>query len=150
MKNKQLINEHDQTKMMLDIIRYGIRHSDAKRINENEDSNDVITPAKNDGTYTEEYKKLSDSVDPSLQITKFKIYPKDRDVQLDGRLDSGINFFMSTKAQKLKISITDDQEQAIQIYLDEQLLTIIQKLSGYYENWKNEWAQKLNTEYKPK
>lgn len=150
MKNKELINEHDQTKMMLDIIRYGIKYSDAKRINENEDSNDVITPAKNDGTYTEEYKKLSDSVDPSLQITKFKIYPKDRDVQLDGRLDSGINFFMSTKAQKLKISITDDQEQAIQIYLDEQLLTIIQKLSGYYENWKNEWAQKLNTEYKPK
>lgn len=150
MKNKELINEYDQTKMMLDIIRYGIKYSDAKRINENEDSNDVITPAKNDGTYTEEYKKLSDSVDPSLQITKFKIYPKDRDVQLDGRLDSGINFFMSTKAQKLKISITDDQEQAIQIYLDEQLLTIIQKLSGYYENWKNEWAQKLNTEYKPK
>ena len=145
MRNNGLINEHDQTKMMLDIIRYG-----NKRINENEDSSDVITPAKNDGTYTEEYKKLSDSVDPSLQIIKFKIYPKDRDVQLDGRLDSGINFFMSTKAQKLKISITDDQEQAIQIYLDEQLLTIIQKLSGYYENWKNEWAQKLNTEYKPK
>lgn len=145
MRNKELINEHDQTKKMLDIIRYGI-----KRINENDDSGDTISPAKNDSVYLDEYKKLSDSVDPSLQIMKFKIYPKDRDVQLDGRLDSGINFFMSTKAQKLKISITDDQEQAVQIYLDDQLLTIIQKLSGYYENWKNEWAQKLNSEYKSK
>jgi hypothetical protein len=27
---------------------------------------------------------------------------------------------------------------------------IISELNGYYENWTREWAQKLNTEYKPK
>lgn len=138
------INEHDMTKRMMDVLRYGLLRED------DSEGNDVITPTPTSPEYKEEAKKLADSVDPRVQITKFKIYPRDRDVQFEGRLDSGINFFMSTKAMKLKISITDENGQAIQIYMDSQLLQTVQKLLGYYENWNREWAQKLTTDYQAK
>ena len=144
MRNKETINEHDLTKKMLSTIRGG------NLIKEDEEGGDVITPSQGDQAYTEEAKKLADTVDPRVQITKFKIYPKDRDVQFEGRLDSGINFSMSTKAMKLSISITDENGRAKNIFVDKDLLATLQKLNGYYENWTREWAQKLNTEYKPK
>lgn len=144
MKNKETVNEHDITKKMLDTLRGPFL------INEEDEGGDVITPKENDQAYTEETKKISDTVDPRVQITKFKIYPKDRDVQLEGRLDSGIDFSMSTKAMKLSISITDESGKAKYIFIDKELLATLQKLNGYYENWTREWAQKLNTEYKPK
>jgi len=143
MKKKQMINEHDLTKKMIDILRNGI-------ITEGDDGGDVITPAPTDSVYREEVKKISDAVDPRIQITKFKIYPRDRNVEFEGRLDSGINFFMSTKAMKLSISITNEQGEATRIYLDSDLLSTIQKLNGFYQNWTREWAQKLNTEYRAK
>ncbi len=115
-----------------------------------QEGDDVITPSDNDSNYTGEIKKFSDTVDPRVQVSKFKIYPKARDVQFEGRLDSGINFFMSIKAMKLSISITDDNGKPIKIYLDSDLISTIQKLTGYYDNWSKEWAQKLASEYKAK
>jgi hypothetical protein len=142
---RQNINEqeYDLTKKMLNIVRHGL-------IRENDEDSDVISPSPTDQVYMDEAKKISDTVDPRVQILKFKIYPKDRDVQFEGRLDAGINFFMSTKAMKLSISITDPNGNAMKIYVDNELIATIQKLNGFYENWTREWAQKLNTEYKPK
>lgn len=142
MKNVKL-NEHDLTKKMIDVLRN-------RQVLLEVEEKDVVTPSEEDNEYKEEVKKISDSVDPRVQITKFKIYPRDRDVQFEGRLDSGINFFMSTKAMKLSISITDENGNPTRIYLDKELISVIQKLNGFYENWTREWAQKLNTEYKPK
>lgn len=139
-----VISEHDITKRMIDSI------TNMRVISESEEGADVITPTATDTVYQDEVKKIGDSVDPRIQVTKFKIYPMDRDVQFEGRLDSGINFFMSTKAMKLSISITDENGVASKIYLDAELISTIQKLNGYYENWTREWAQKLNTEYKAK
>jgi len=143
MKNREMINEHDLTKKMIETLRGGM-------LLEGDENSDVISPTSTDAVYSEEVKKISDTVDPRVQITKFKIYPRDRNVEFEGRLDSGINFFMSTKAMKLSISITDDQGQATRIYMDKELLATIQKLHGFYENWTREWAQKLNTEYRAK
>jgi hypothetical protein len=140
-KPKELISEYDVTKKMLDKIRL---------LTENDEGGDVISPTPSDSIFIDEYKKIRDSVDPRLQITKFKIYPNDRDVQFDGRLDSGINFFMSVKAMKLSISITDSSGNSTRIYLDDDLMTVIKKLDGYYDNWVREWSQKLATEYKAK
>lgn len=139
---KSSINEHELTKKMLGTIRKNnvIKEADS----------DVITPSEDSSVYKDEAKKLADTVDPRVQITKLKIYPRDRDVQFEGRLDSGINFYMSVKAMKLSISITDESGNVKMVYVDNQLLNTIQKLNGYYENWTREWAQKLNTEYKPK
>lgn len=143
MKDKNRIDEHDQTKKMLDVMRYGI-------INESDEGSDVISPAPGDQMFKDEAKKISDSVDPRIQINKFKIYPRDRDVQFEGRLDAGINFFMSVKAMKLSISITDPNGEATKIYMDAELLATIQKLTGYYENWTREWSGRLTTDFKPK
>lgn len=137
--------EHDVTKKILDFIRV-----DKHTISESDEGSDVISPEPNSSEYTDEVKKISDAVDPRIQITKFKIYTRDRDVQFDGRLDVGINFSMSTKAMKLKISITDDTGKPMEIFMDSELLSMLQKLNGYYENWTREWAGKLNTTYKPK
>lgn len=136
-----MINEHDMTKKMMEIIR-------GASLRESNEGTDVITPSQNDPTYTEEVKKFGDTIDPRVQITKFKIYPNDRNVEFEGRLDSGINFFMSIKAMKLSISITDTEGNAQRIYVDELIISTIQKLDGYYKNWSNEWAKKLQTEYK--
>ena len=144
MQNKHILNEYEQTQRMIKVLRDGLLTE-----NDNE-SSDEISPKPNDSVYKEEVKKVSDSVDPRVQITKFKIYPRDRDVQFEGMVDSGINFFMSVKAMKLMISITDTEGQASQIYLDDELIATIQKLNGYYQNWTREWAQKLNTEYRAK
>jgi hypothetical protein len=65
---KDIINEHDVTKKMIDALR------SKSFINETEEGNDVITPSENDPVYKEEAKKISDGVDKRIQITKFKIY----------------------------------------------------------------------------
>jgi len=140
---KTMINEHDMTKRMLDTIRGGL-------LTESNEGNDVISPAQNDPAYTEELKKFADTVDARVQITKFKIYPNDKNVQFDGRLDSGINFFMDVKAMNLSISITDEQGGPLRIYIDDNILKTLQKLDGYYKNWSDEWSNKLLTEYKPR
>lgn len=141
--NKNLINEHDITKRMIDVLR------NPSLIAEVDESSDAITPNTGDSNYADELKKFSDTVDPRMQVTKFKIYPNDREVQFEGRLDSGINFYMSIRAMKLSISVTDDNGDAIKVFVDSDLINTIQKLNGYYENWTREWAQKLATDYKP-
>jgi hypothetical protein len=141
---KDIINEHDVTKKMIDTLR------GKSFINEAEEGNDVITPSENDAVFKDEAKKIADTVDQRIQIKKFKIYPKDNDVQLEGRQVFGIDFFMSTKAGKLSISITDENGRPKQMFLDKESLDIIKKLEAYYKNWSIEWATKLNTEYKQK
>jgi len=141
---KDIINEHDVTKKMIDTLR------GQSFINEAEEGNDVITPSENDPVFKDEAKKIADTVDQRIQITKLKIYPKDNDVQFEGRQVFGINFFMSTKAGKLSISITDENGRPKQMFLDKESLDIINKLEGYYKNWAIEWGKKLNTEYKQK
>ena len=141
---KDIINEHDVTKKMIDTLR------GKSFINEAEEGNDVITPSENDPVFKEEAKKIADTVDQRIQVTKLKIYPKDNDVQFEDRQVFGINFFMSTKAGKLSISITDENGRPKQMFLDKESLDIINKLEGYYKNWAVEWGKKLNTEYKQK
>lgn len=139
-----MINEHDLTKKMINTLR------GKNLITEADEGNDVITPSENNDVYKNELKKISDTIDTGVQITKFKIYPKARDVQFEGRFDNGINFYMSTKAGKPSISITDDTGNVRQMFIDDEIVDMIKKIEGYYENWKSEWAEKLNTEYKPK
>jgi hypothetical protein len=141
---KDIINEHDVTKKMIDTLR------GKSFINESDEGNDVITPSENDPVFKDEAKKIYDTVDQRIEITKFKIYPKDNDVQFEGRQSYGINFFMSLNAGKLSISITDENGRPKQIYIDKDSFDIIKKLQAYYENWKLEWGKKLNTEYKQK
>lgn len=140
MKNN--INEHDKTKQMMDIMRGGYK----SLITENDDT---LSPKPGDAVFTDELKKLQDTVDPRVKINNFKIYPTDQNVIIEGTLlqreddDSGIHFKMSLAAGDIETSMEN-------IELSDKVSLVLQKLKGYYENWVDEWALKLSNEYKPK
>ena len=138
---KSTVDDFTITKNMLKVVR------GYNTVTEAINSAPII-PKETDEIYKEESEKLRTSVDPRLVITKFNIYPNDRNVELDGRLDSGINFYMSVKAMKLSLSITDNEGKPIRVFIDNELLDTIKKLYGYYENWAREWADKITTEYR--
>lgn len=143
------MNEHDMTKMMINVMSRKILKEEIAPSDDNK-MNDTINFDENSQEYKDEFKKIFDMVDSNIQITSFKLYPKDNNAELEGRMNAGVNFYMSKKEDKLSISITDDKGNATKIYLDNELFQKIQKLLGYYENWKKEWSGKLANEYKSK
>jgi len=147
---KEKINEHDMTKNMMNIIRSGFK---VKLVTENAnqgqtapspsqgDSGDTIDVSKGDAVFNDEYKKLSEIVDPSIEITNFKIYVVDKNCVIEGTL-------LSNKAT-FKMELTTDEAliDTGSIGLNDDNNEILRKLQGYFKNWKNEWAKKITTEY---
>lgn len=147
------INEHDMTKKMMDIIRGGYK---SKLINEADetaqtaepemkpdsgDQKDTITPTKGDAVFNDEYKKLSEIVDPSVEITNFKIYPIDKNAIIEGNI-------LNNRAQfKMELSEDEVKVDTGTIGLNDDNNEILKKLQGYFKNWKNEWAKKITTEF---
>lgn len=150
---KENVNEHDMTKKMMDIIRGGYK---VKLITEVEDQGqiapeinaddeeDTINVNKGDAVFKEEYKKLSETVDPSIDITNFKIYVIDKNVIIEGTL-------LSNRAT-FKMELTSDEVfiDTGNIGLNDDTSEIFKKLQGYFKNWKNEWSKKITTEYNQK
>ena len=160
---KESINEHDMTKKMMDVMRGGFKPL-LKEENETqnmgaaiedvnqtqtETSKDVITPVSGDAVFNDELQKLRDTVTPRIKITGFKIYPTDENVIIDGVMEykesegTGITFKMSLAAGEVETSMND-------IELNDNMSTLLQKLKGYYENFRTEWSKKLPNEYRPK
>jgi hypothetical protein len=143
---KESINEHDMTKKMMEIMRGGYK---AKLLTEDEHQADTLSPKPGDAVFQDELKKLQDTVDPRVKIINFKIYPNDQNVIIEGTFlqreneNSGIHFKMSLAAGEIQTSMND-------IDLSDKVSFILQKLKGYYENWIDEWALKLSSEYRPK
>jgi hypothetical protein len=114
-----------------------------------------------DGTESEK-KKFMDGVSPNVSFSSFSITPKsdggEGDVKLNGVLnDFGIRFTMNKKQDMgLRISTTaptTNQDgvsgQALastDVKLTPELISMLTKLNGYYQNWYKEWATRLNTE----
>lgn len=147
------INEHDMTKKMMEIIRGGYKSKlitevedqgqTAPEINA-DDEKDTINVNKGDAVYKEEYKKLSETVDPSIDITNFKIYPVAKNVIIEGNLLSNrATFKMELTADEVSIDTGN-------IGLNDDTSEILKKLQGYFKNWKNEWSKKITTEYNQK
>jgi hypothetical protein len=148
---KQNINEHDMTKRMMSILRGEYKSllkedegQDLKPVAD--DQKDTLVPTKGDAVFNDELKKLQDIVDPSAQITNFKIYPSDRNVFIEGKMlegqaeDSGIIFRMELKKREIETSMNN-------IELDDDVNGILNRLHGYYKNWTNEWSKKITTEF---
>lgn len=147
------INEHDMTKKMMDVIRGGYK---SKLITEADeqvqtaepelkpdagDQKDTISPTKGDAVFNDEYKKLSEIVDPSAEITNFKIYPVDKNAIIEGNI-------MNNRAQfKMELSENEVKVDTGTIGLNDDNNEILKKLQGYFKNWKNEWAKKITTEF---
>ena len=169
---KENINEHDMTKKMMDIMRGGyktrlITEDDQQAPNgqqvpnnsqqpqagddspEPQKDGDTLSPKPGDAAFSDELKKLQDTVDPRVEITNFKIYPSDQNVIIEGIFlkregeNSGIHFKMSLAAGDIETSMNN-------IDLSDKVSILLQKLKGYYENWVDEWALKLANEYRPK
>ena len=99
------INEHDMTKKMMDIIRGGYKSrliTEADEQNQTAepemkpdagDQKDTLSPKKGDAVFNDEYKKLSEIVDPSVEITNFKIYPIDKKASLRCFLEDNIKYY---------------------------------------------------------
>jgi hypothetical protein len=164
-------NEHDITKMMLETMR--LKTSEHKKlIRENEEMGTADVPVaadtevdaeteemgaevdiEQDGTegieassevsdqeVKDEENKFMDTVTPRVTFTSFKVYPDAVNVVFNGKFDSGIEWQMS-KVDGLFLN-------APNIELDDEVLELLKKLNGYYQNWSDEWSKKLNTEYK--
>ncbi len=158
---KESINEHDMTKRMMDIMRGGFK----PLLKENEElvanepitnqtvnpteADDVVTPVAGDAVFNDELQKLRDTVSPRIKITSFKIFPTDENVIIDGVMEykesegTGITFKMSLAAGEVETSMND-------IELNDNISVLLQKLKGYYENFRLEWSKKLPNEYRPK
>lgn len=166
MENK--INEHDMSKLMMEVIRGGYKkiikevedgqmQSSSDEINpieidkpqETSSENDVIELQPSDATYIEELKVLRDSVNPTIDFLSFNIYPKDKNVVIDGHMEkqesdnSGIFFKMALNSSDIETSMVD-------VELDDEMNESLKKLTGYFHKFKNEWGEKVRTEYKSK
>jgi hypothetical protein len=174
MKTEKL-NEHDMTKKMMDVMRGGYKslltefvdtpNMGTQQIKQQPDPEQpttkmvdtvdgpepdgTLTPVQGDAVFNDELKKLQDTVDSSVEITNFKIYPSDKNIMIEGILeerntqDSGIKFRMELKAGEIKTSMSD-------VDLTDEISTILNALQGYYINWRKEWGTRLPTEYPAK
>ncbi len=164
---KENINEHDKTKEMMDIIRNGFSKKiikeemvqstppptplekgddlpEPERVPSNDSKEqDTIDIRPGDMEYTEEIKTLKNITgDGGASITNFKIYPYDEDVVMEGTLaknkteNSGIHYKMSVLGG-LDTTMTE-------VKLDSDVSEMIDRLQGYYEKWKFEWASKIS------
>ena len=160
MKTERL-DEHDMTKKMMDVMRGGYKSlltevvSDQNMDPQQEfqqqqnpeqpktnmvdtidgpEPDGTLTPVQGDAVFNDELKKLQDTVDSSVDITNFKIYPSDKNIMIEGILEerntqgSGIKFRMELKAGEIK---TAEQNIAV----TQTALTDFQSIAGARTTW---------------
>ena len=152
---KEKINEHDMTKKMMDIVRGGFNTRLVSEVQTGPEQDmgitapkqdegerkDTINATKGDAVFKEEYKKLTEIVDPSIDITNFKIYPVDKNAIIEGNLlNNRATFKMELTADEVTVDTGS-------IGLNDDNNGILKKLQGYFKNWKNEWSKKITSEY---
>ena len=131
------ISEHNITKQMLSTIRK------KATLNENFNSNSGDEEELTSSELSEEQKNFRDTVSPRVDFTGFKVYPKNKNVVFSGRFENlgGLEWeFTLEDANGLYITANN-------VPFSDDVIDTIKKLKGYYDNWADEWAQKLATEY---
>ena len=131
------ITEHNITKQMLSTIRK------KATLNENFNANSGDEEELTSTELSEEQKNFRDTVSPRVDFTGFKVYPKNKNVVFSGRFENlgGLEWeFTLEDANGLYITANN-------VPFSDDVIDTIKKLKGYYDNWADEWAQKLATEY---
>jgi hypothetical protein len=130
-----MINEHDETKGMLSIIR---EFQNAPSLDVNEPATKTDDSIKLEGSERdEEIGKLKQAVASRIKIDDETpiIYPMDDNIILRGEFE-GLRFEMSLNdglfitTSSLKIN-------------DNEMVELIKKLDGYYAVWRDEWPDRL-------
>jgi len=176
-RNESIINEHDQTKDMLRFMTEGVKQetdetvlteydqtkSMLKTLNEDLGQQDtmgaVSTPDANsqkEDAITLSGAELKSEEDAfGEHVTQdvifdvnedgsstFKIYPHDNNVVWTGQMGKGI---------KWRLSKNDDVViKADNLELEDRDMEMVYNLKKYANNWSDEWAKKLRTDYKPR
>lgn len=137
------ISEHSITKQMLSTIRNKTNVVKTQSLNENFNSNSSDEEELTSTELSEEQKNFRDTVSPRVNFTGFKVYPKNKNVVFSGRFENlgGLEWeFTLEDANGLYITANN-------VPFSDDVIDTIKKLKGYYDNWADEWAQKLATEY---
>lgn len=139
MRNEQF-DANDITKKMLSEIRKGNKPLVNKTfINENTNDEEELSSSE----LSEEQKNFRDAVSPRVDFTGFKVYPKTKNVVFSGKFENmgGLEWqFTLEDANGLYITANN-------VPFSNDSIDTIKKLKGYYDNWADDWAQKLATEY---
>jgi hypothetical protein len=133
-----MINEHDMTKKMMDTIR-----TQKKLLRENMGNSDGVIELSGDERKAEE-DKFRETVDSSAQISVFNIYPDANNVVFGGTIQGmGGLEFQFTLEDTNGFYITTNNLQ-----ITDEIARKLTTMKGYYDNWRDEWFQKLATEYR--
>lgn len=143
-------NEYDESRRMLELIREGMRfkknNNHKKMITEQKSQPDSINVKEEQpDVQSQEEKKFKDVISPRVIFDPLMVYPKTGNVEWGGEFqDSKLQWFYSL-----------DDTNGIYIScelmrLDDDTLDRIKKLAGFYDNWANEWANKVADEYRNK
>lgn len=140
-----LINEHDMTKRMMSAMKDG---SVGKALNENQEAG-VETSAKDVIELTgeerkNEEQKFREVLGNLVEFNVFNIYPKAGNVVFGG-------IFQGMDGLQFQFTLEDSNGlyvTANNMQVTSEVVETIQKLKGYYDNWKEEWANKMATEYR--
>lgn len=146
---KGSINEQEETAMSDEYIEKDPAHNDASELEPQ------MEPVKDDGEAKEDVIELSpeemkeekdkfrDNVDSRVEFHSFKVYPKSKNAVFAGTFEGmGGMHWQFTLEAKDGIYVSVDNLQ-----LDEDSFETLQKLRGHYENWADEWSEKVVEEY---
>jgi hypothetical protein len=169
---KERIDEHDMTKKMMDIMRGGYKSrllTEAEEQPEQQSDSmvekEVMDVNKGDAVYSEELKKLQ-AINPRVTIKFFKIYTDEKNanvhmgvVYLEGAIGSGAGgndpnlerSWMNEGNRSgvyFELSLLDGfKEPVVKNVSNPDLSELLKKLPGFYQNWEDEWAIKLQEDY---
>jgi len=136
------LSEHDITKNMFKTMRGVIEYKNKSSLNEsfnqNNDEEDLTS-----AELSEEQSGFRDAVSPRVDFTGFKVYPNTKNVVFSGKFENmgGLEWqFTLEDADGLYIS-------AENVPISDDAIITLKKLKGYYDNWADDWAKKLATEY---
>jgi hypothetical protein len=132
------MNEHDITRGMLNTIRQD------RFINENLDNSSTSDEEElTSAELSEQQTNFRKTVSPRVEFTGFKVYPKNKNVVFSGKFENmgGLEWeFTLEDTHGLYISANN-------VPFSDDTIETIKKLKGFYDNWADEWAEKLATEY---
>jgi hypothetical protein len=147
---KEIINEHDMTKKMMNVIRSGnkklinefkepITGPDTKPIPD--DQKDTIAPKEGDSLFDNALTSLQSTIGMTINITNFKLYPKDNDVLLEGTIQKKTNEEKISFTMTLKSRVKIDIPQLLT--LDNDTVEVLKKLNGFYDVWEENWVNEI-------
>jgi hypothetical protein len=130
------LDEQDITKQMLSTIR--------KRTLINESNNSTADEEElTSAELSEQQANFRDTVSPRVDFTGFKVYPTNKNVVFSGKFENmgGLEWeFTLEDTNGLYITANN-------VPFSDDTIEMIKKLKGFYDNWADEWAQKLAIEY---